>query len=666
MKLLCARRFLCALGALAAVLGAGVAEAQPIDPNTLCMHDGDPTGSGDVTAGDAQRAFQIAVGFIVPTFTERCAADCDGNDAVTAGDAQRIFATALQVGSCTNTCGADAYEPDNGLAAATPLDPGAEQLHSICPVGDFDGYRLTLAGEAEVTLTTAGPAGAVTLWLYDAAMTLLAFADGGAGFVTLTSALPPGDYYVEIAESGSDGEVPRYTVLLDVRPLGEVCDNVADDDGDGLVDCADPDCAAADPCQCASDAWEPDDNQYATPLVPDVTQVHSLCPANDIDWYYFDLDAAHWTLIDTYGDAGDTQLWLFDGAFNLVGYDDDGGSGGFALLALNLAPGRYFVAVDEAGNDAPVQAYGIWLTLDLEVCYNGLDDDFDHLLDCADPDCTGYPSCLFESCGPSLPPITCGAGVTGSTAGLPDALSTYNCSPWWFAAGERVYAFTPAATVGAEAQFTAGTPDGQQLLVLEGACDDLHCITNGSSGAAFTAHAGQTYYLVVDGSGAETEPFGFTLACGPLREFCTNGLDDDGDGQLDCADGECATAPGCGCEADVYEPDDDWRLALPVLPGVALSRSICPASDEDWAIFTLEAGAAVTLETAGAAGDSELWLLDPAVHALAYDDDGGSGAFSRLDLTLYPGTYFVLVRAKPDTAAIPHYTLRLTVTSAAP
>nr|HPQ40131.1 choice-of-anchor J domain-containing protein [bacterium] len=67
-----------------------------------CVHDGDPNMDGEITAGDAQMAFMIALGSITPTYEEGCAADCNGDDEVTAGDAQQIFLTALGSGSCVD------------------------------------------------------------------------------------------------------------------------------------------------------------------------------------------------------------------------------------------------------------------------------------------------------------------------------------------------------------------------------------------------------------------------------------------------------------------------------------------------------------------------------------------------------------------------------------
>jgi len=60
-----------------------------------CINHGDVTLDGEITAGDAQLAFLIALGSYSPSFDEACAADCNGDNEVTAGDAQGIFLVAL-------------------------------------------------------------------------------------------------------------------------------------------------------------------------------------------------------------------------------------------------------------------------------------------------------------------------------------------------------------------------------------------------------------------------------------------------------------------------------------------------------------------------------------------------------------------------------------------
>ena len=71
-------------------------------PTVECLHTGDANLDGTVTAGDAQRAFLIALGSYTPTYEEECAADCNADGDITAGDAQGIFLMALGSGTCAD------------------------------------------------------------------------------------------------------------------------------------------------------------------------------------------------------------------------------------------------------------------------------------------------------------------------------------------------------------------------------------------------------------------------------------------------------------------------------------------------------------------------------------------------------------------------------------
>ena len=71
-------------------------------PTPDCLHTGDANLDGAVTAGDAQRAFLIALGSYTPTYEEECAADCNADGSITAGDAQAIFLMALGSGTCVD------------------------------------------------------------------------------------------------------------------------------------------------------------------------------------------------------------------------------------------------------------------------------------------------------------------------------------------------------------------------------------------------------------------------------------------------------------------------------------------------------------------------------------------------------------------------------------
>ncbi|MBN1878601.1 hypothetical protein JW823_00645 [bacterium] len=76
--------------------------SEPTATPDPCINSGDVNLNGEITAGDAQMAFQIALGTYVPSDPEWCAADCNADEDVTAGDAQSIFLAALGLGSCAD------------------------------------------------------------------------------------------------------------------------------------------------------------------------------------------------------------------------------------------------------------------------------------------------------------------------------------------------------------------------------------------------------------------------------------------------------------------------------------------------------------------------------------------------------------------------------------
>ena len=67
-----------------------------------CINNGDVNQDLQITASDAQLAFQISLGAYTPTYQEECSADCDGNGMISAADAQKIFLVALGGDSCVD------------------------------------------------------------------------------------------------------------------------------------------------------------------------------------------------------------------------------------------------------------------------------------------------------------------------------------------------------------------------------------------------------------------------------------------------------------------------------------------------------------------------------------------------------------------------------------
>jgi hypothetical protein len=101
------------------------------------------------------------------------------------------------------------------------------------------------------------------------------------------------------------------------------------------------------------------------------------------------------------------------------------------------------------------------------------------------------------------------------------------------------------------------------------------------------------------------------------------------------------------CVIREAEPNDLFETAqmLHVLP-VTVEAEIESSDDADYYEFTLTEAAHVTITTSGADdGDSIIAVYDVDEEQVAYDDDGGSGTWSRLELDLEAGTYRVAVAA---------------------
>ncbi|HPQ40682.1 MAG TPA: dockerin type I domain-containing protein, partial [bacterium] len=128
-----------------------------------CVHHGDVNFDGEITSGDAQAAFMIALGMITPTFEQACAADCNGDDEVTAGDAQQVFMTALGMTSCMDPMPADYLFADReALTGRLPVtlrafgsgDGILEVAVLLEPVAHpVDAFTLTLALDPRFNLS---------------------------------------------------------------------------------------------------------------------------------------------------------------------------------------------------------------------------------------------------------------------------------------------------------------------------------------------------------------------------------------------------------------------------------------------------------------------------------------------------------------------------------
>lgn len=120
---------------------------------------------------------------------------------------------------------------------------------------------------------------------------------------------------------------------------------------------------------------------------------------------------------------------------------------------------------------------------------------------------------------------------------------------------------------------------------------------------------------------------------------------------------------GASGGGDFFEPDNTSFTAKTIELNTQQSRSISPIQDVDYARFTLPNAANIEIATAGVAGDTRLFLYDNSLNQVAFNDDAGSGYFSRITRTNVPaGTYYALIDEYGNDAAIPSYQLSLQAT----
>jgi hypothetical protein len=242
-------------------------------------------------------------------------------------------------------------------------------------------------------------------------------------------------------------------------------------------------------------------------------------------------------------------------------------SGDFALESV---PAGRYILIAKATN--PMQAGLLSLRLSafgnrkVEICNNMIDDDSDGLVDCADPDCFGVGTCTASSCTPD---VTLGSLDWGTTKGLTvDTTSGNNFYTTSCGHGdgkEKVLRLTLSQPMALGIDCTES---GSHVFQLSRQLNPLDtCSANARDCAdpevlPFRCHFAVpnlqpgTYNMIVEAfqAGSEgTVQLTLTGIREAVREICDNGIDDDGDGAIDCADLKCVTDPSCAkfaCRAD--------------------------------------------------------------------------------------------------------------------
>ena len=576
---------------------ADLINTNPIDPRT-------GVGGGVFTQADADIVASVmtAVGMSElvcgqvppgpPPANDNCDAavpvflglnDVDSNNATTGGPAPDDTACpGTFIGDCGNDIWYSYTAPENGLLSV-----------SLCSIVSWDTDLQIFDGNC-------------------GALNLIACNGDFGGCSTFTSQVDNvpvigGSNYLIRVSSWSDGTTGTgqmdVTFVPDSGTGVENCTNGVDDDGDGLADCEDADCAtnpvcippaAGDECvsaELASLGTNPFDSTNATtgtdPIPDPATCNQGLGDMLGDIWFEYVPTESGSLFVSTCSPGSfDTDLVAYTGSCaSLITLACNGD------VTQNTSPTcqQYWseVTIDVIAGETYWFRIGAWgtphpgnglpgpgaLILDLtpsgpvEDCSNGSDDDADGLADCEDPDCLTDPACV-----PAIPGDECDTAVvavlgsnaidtTGATTGA-DPIDDSNCTGTFL--GEFVqdvwYQFTPSST-GEHVISTCDTINfDSDILVYSGSCGALTPIAcNGdgtgcgglTSSVSANLNAGETVLIRVGGWNAAAVGTGTleisSVAPPPPPENCTNGVDDDQDGLSDCEDPDCFADPDCNC-----------------------------------------------------------------------------------------------------------------------
>lgn len=310
-----------------------------------------------------------------------------------------------------------------------------------------------------------------------------------------------------------------------------------------------------------------------------------------------------------------------------------------------------------AGSAGAAGAAGAAPTVEQDaLCTNGVDDDGDGRVDCADVGCK--PACAKGTCAAPLE-LAANGSMDGSTFGREPA--AVSCASE-LVDGTVVYRVKAAQT--GVLDVTAVDPQGRARVTLAASCGgaELAC----SSGrASRPVAAGDVLFVAVSGSGG---PAAYGLVVENRTPRCGDGLRDTDE---QCDDGN--TALGDGCEACVEvlteESGNDSTGTATVLTA---SRPGRLESSTDRNVYRLDISGTQQLDVAvrGLSTDEcRTGVADTTLRLLAADGseralrtEGAGGACPRLFARLDTGTWYVEVSAGPRLTGALGYALELKLT----
>jgi len=298
----------------------------------------------------------------------------------------------------------------------------------------------------------------------------------------------------------------------------------------------------------------------AADAVPD--QVGSMLDGWDSAVYAIEFTEDVALDLDVTTTNGDPDFYLWDASGNLV--ETLTSSGNESLTGRMLPAGRYVMRVLAFSDALPDHTLSFSTTAIMSTCGNGmvegLEDCEDFNFDAGDG-CS--PMCQWEgeSCADQFTVPSTGLQLQGTWSTVDDDLTVggSGCNTRSSGQGELVFRIELDARQRVRVSEHNSSLDSVISILDAGQCGPAVACIDSSDGAESTgleyfARDAQVVYAVVESySASESDDFDIRIEIED-GEVCNDGVDDDGDGDTDCADSDCFGAVGF-CESEAICED---------------------------------------------------------------------------------------------------------------